>query len=131
MKYAKGTKVPVSRSRDEIERLLTKYGADQFIYGWREERAQVGFRMDGVMVQMVLPLEDCTDQEVRQAWRVLLLLIKAKLETIDAGLSTVRQEFLSDILLPDGKRVGEFMVPQIEDSYKYGGMPMLLPGAKQ
>jgi len=34
-RYAEGTSVPADRSRAEIERTLTRYGADQFAYGWR------------------------------------------------------------------------------------------------
>lgn len=128
MRYASTTKVPVSRTKEEIERVLTKYGADQFLYGWEEHKAQVGFRADGVMVRLVLPLKDYSDQQIRQQWRILLLLIKAKLEAIEAGLSTIQEEFLNDIMLPNGQRVGEFMIPQIESSYSNGKMPKLLPG---
>ena len=44
-RYAANTEVSSSRSRDEIERTLERYGADQFLYGWQEESAIVGFRM--------------------------------------------------------------------------------------
>lgn len=30
---------PADRSRSEIERTLTRYGARQFMYGWDENRA--------------------------------------------------------------------------------------------
>jgi len=33
-KYAQGSEVPISRSRDELERLLSRYHADEgFVYG--------------------------------------------------------------------------------------------------
>jgi len=32
-KYAEGTEVPIDRSKAEIERVLAKYGADEFVYG--------------------------------------------------------------------------------------------------
>jgi hypothetical protein len=38
MKYANQTTVTEARSRAEIENLLTKYGADQYLSGWDQER---------------------------------------------------------------------------------------------
>jgi hypothetical protein len=37
--YAKGTKVPVERSRGELETVLRRYGADAFTYGVDQEHA--------------------------------------------------------------------------------------------
>jgi hypothetical protein len=34
---------------------------------------------------------------------------------------------MANIVLPDGKTVGEFMRPQIESAYRSGQMPPLLP----
>src|SRR3712207_3164132 len=100
-RYAANTEVSSSRSRDEIERTLERYGADQFLYGWQEDNAVVGFRMQGRQVRFVLPLPSKSEkrftehsrglrspeaahkeweQAVRQRWRALALVIKAKLE---------------------------------------------------
>src|SRR5688500_2693571 len=57
-RYAATTEVSSSRSRDEIERTLTRYGADQFLYGWQETSAVVGFRMHGRQIKFMLPLPD-------------------------------------------------------------------------
>ena len=62
------------------------------------------------------------------AWRRLLLVTKAKLEYIADGASTTEREFFSDILLPDGQTVHQAMAQQIEESYRTGNMPKLLPG---
>jgi len=66
-------------------------------------------------------------QEERQRWRGLLLCVKAKLELIADGSSTLEREFLSDIMLPDGRTVGETISPQIAEAYSTGHMPAMLP----
>lgn len=149
--YAAKTEVPSDRSRAEIERILERYGADQFIYGWDGPRARIGFRMAGRQVRLDVPLPERTDpkyqqtasgryrasqataraaweQDMRQRWRAVLLIIKAKLEAVDAGISTFESEFLSNIMLPSGATVGEWAEPQLEHIYQTGQMPRLLPG---
>lgn len=65
-------------------------------------------------------------QAEREAWRRLLLVVKGKLELIADKFSTVEGEFLANIMLPNGSTVGEFMVPQLEETYRDGGMPKML-----
>lgn len=147
-RYARTTDVSSSKSRDEIERTLSRYGADQFIYGWSEDRAIVGFRMCGRQVKFLLPMPDRADREfthhskgkrsdsaaanayeqaVRQRWRALALVIKAKLEAVESGITEFDDEFMAHIVLPDGQTVGTWMRPQIESAYERGDMPALLP----
>jgi hypothetical protein len=59
--YAKGTKTSVESSRAELERTLSRYGADAFSYGADGERAIVAFRVHGKHVKFELrypPLAD-------------------------------------------------------------------------
>ena len=51
MAYAEKTQVTPEKSRIEIERILQRYGADQFAYGWEGTRAMLGFRYQGIMVR--------------------------------------------------------------------------------
>lgn len=148
-KFAKGTSVPSSRSRAEIEQELMRYGAIGFGYAMESKRAAVQFQIGNRRVRMLLPLPDIKDplfeparlrwnktresarqekweQACRSVWRSLLLVIKAKLEAVACGISTVEREFMADIMLPNGKTVGEVMKPQIEVSYSTGKMPPLL-----
>ena len=74
-------------------------------------------------------MDKAWEQAQRSAWRALNLVIKAKLESVKAGIFTFEQEFLPHILLPNGQTVGEFMVPQIETAYQGGQMPPLLAAA--
>lgn len=39
--YAADTSVSVEKSRAEIERILQRWGAEQFVYGWNREQAVV------------------------------------------------------------------------------------------
>lgn len=100
--YAVKTAVPIERSRAEIEKLIQKYGADQFVSGWNANAATVGFRMENRFVQFRLPLarqcvrkwdreqnryigEDVSQEKAAQInrarWRALVLVLKAKLES--------------------------------------------------
>ena len=67
------------------------------------------------------------EQACRQRWRALNLVIKAKLEAVECGISVFEDEFMSNIVLPGGQTVGDFMKPQIEQAYINGSVPKLLP----
>ena len=148
--YASATDVPVSRSRDEIERILTRFGASEFAYFTNSGgEVAIAFSMHNVRVLMRMRLPDREsfrlsktgflradstvekewEQACRQRWRSLANGIKAKLALIDDGISTVEREFLADVLLPNGQTYGEFAVPQIAEVYRTQEMPALLPGA--
>lgn len=126
-RYAERTKVPVSRSKDEIEKVLTKYGATGFFYGQTEERAVVGFTMNERQIRFALPLSDLDEQQTRQRWRALLLTIKSKLESVECGIEEFDDAFMAQIVLPGGQMVGAWLRPQIEHAYQTGDMPKLLP----
>jgi len=149
MAYAENTSVSTEKSRTEIERTLQKYGADQFMYGWDQDKAVVGFRMEGRQIRFLLPMPDKNDrrfthtptgkvrkesaiyteweQACRQKWRALSLVIKAKLEAVEAEIAIFEDEFMANIVLPNGSTVSQFMLPQIKDAYESGQMPKLLP----
>lgn len=154
MGYAENTSVPADRSRNEIERTLQRYGADAFSYGWEGDMAVIAFRAGGRMVRFTLTMPDKADadftrspsgrkartdeqalkaweQATRQRWRALALVVKAKLEAVESGITTFEEEFMAHILLPDGTTVGQFMGPQIETAYETGDMPSLLPANRQ
>jgi hypothetical protein len=149
-RYAESTQVPSDRSRSEIERTLRRYGASAFAYGWHGGSASVMFEMENRRIVFRLPMPDSQDREytrtptgkprsaaaaeaayeqaVRQRWRALALVIKAKLEAVEAQISTVENEFLAFIQLPAGGTVGEWMAPRLDAVYSGQEMPALLPG---
>jgi hypothetical protein len=67
------------------------------------------------------------EQACRQRWRALALVIKAKLEAVESGITCFEDEFLAHIILPSGQQVGEWLRPQLKLAYDKGSMPALLP----
>lgn len=147
-KYAQKTRVTVQKSRAEIERILQRYGCDDFAYRNNQRMAQIAFRMNDRMIRFDLDLPDLEsfrrtptgrrreneeqvrkawEQACRQRWRALALVIKAKLEAVEAGITTFEREFFANILLPDGQSVYEAAAPRLEESYRLGRTPPLLP----
>lgn len=125
-KYAVHTKVPAVQSRAEIEKTLARYGAEGFLYGQADGNAMVMFRMNDRHIKFTVPLPE-GEKPIRQRWRALLLVIKAKLESVESDIETFEAAFMANIVLPDGKTVGEIMRPQIKSAYDTGNMPPLLP----
>ena len=147
-RYAESTAVPSGRSRAEIESTLRRYGAGQYAYAWDGNRAMIGFAAHGRQVSFNEPLPDPTskvftltatgrartaaaakaayEQAVRQRWRALALVIKAKLEAVDAGITVFEDEFLAHIVLPDGRTVGDTVRPAVAQAYLTGKVPPLL-----
>jgi len=147
-RYAQDTSVPADRSRAEIERTLQRYGATAFAYGWEIGSATIMFDLNGRRIRFRMPMPDRTSAEFtrtaagkarsetaaqdawekagRQRWRALALVIKAKLEAAAAGITTVDDEFAMAVVLPDGRTVGEVVLPQIASSYTTGRMPAML-----
>lgn len=64
----------------------------------------------------------------RQRWRALLLVLKAKLEAVASGISTLEHEFLADIVTDSGQTVGDILVPRLTDAVRAG---RLLPPAQE
>ena len=146
--YANQTSVSPDRSRVEIEKTLTRYGATGFMYGWSDRGAVIGFMMNNKQYKTILKLpnkstflrsekgrrrtslqaQGAFDQATRQRWRALALVIKAKLEAVKSEISTVETEFMTWMVLPNGETVGQWMLPQLEAIYHSGKMPPLLPG---
>lgn len=150
-KYASKTQVSSEKSKQEIERTLNRYGADAFMYGTRQEGAVVAFVMANRQIRFTLPLPGRNDPEfteykrgyhtyertsdaaanlyeqaVRQKWRALALVIKAKLEAVESGITEFEDEFLAHIVLPNGQTMGQLAKPQIAIAYDGGDMPPLL-----
>lgn len=129
MAYAVRTKVPANRSRSEIEVLLKRYGAKRFAYANDTGHVILVFDMADRRVRFTVPMPD-KEQAERARWRAVLLCIKAKLESVAAGIETFEDAFLSHVVMPDGMTVGEHTRPAIASAYKGEPLPPLLPGIK-
>jgi hypothetical protein len=148
-RYATGTDVPADRSIAEIRKTLRRYGATSFAFGEDEHGAVVGFAAHGRQVRFVLPMPDPDDKEfrltgtgrdrsaaaaeaafeaaVRRVYRVFALVIKAKLEAVESGLVEFQAEFLAHIVLPGGMTVGDVVDGKVDEAYRTGEVPPLLP----
>jgi hypothetical protein len=150
MMFADDTKVSVARSKAEIEHTLARYGAQDIVSGFSNARgmAFVEFELSGWPCRIVLPLPErnakefvfsdtgrkrkepaqykAWEQACRSRWRVLLLLLRAKLEAIKLGIIAPEQEFLAHIALPDGSTIGFNLAPKLQTALETGVLPKLL-----
>ena len=150
MTFAAKTRVPVAQTRGEIEAMLQRRGASQFVSGWDEHGARIAFVLDRLSIRfdVALPLlsdpkfstshrgtrrrsaparQQAWEQACRARWRALLLVIKAKLEAVDSGISTVQHEFLAWTVVPgSGETVLEAVQPKLLQAAETGEPPRLL-----
>lgn len=132
-KFAVDTKVPVAQTRNEIEQILTKFGATSFAYAMQPNRATIMFECNARRIRFDLPLpqgstEASTNRMHREKWRALFLSVKAKLVSVDTEIETFEEAFLAHVVLADGSTVGQMTRPAIESQYKTGKMTPLLSG---
>jgi hypothetical protein len=150
MAYAKDTNVSVDKTEAEIKGIIRRYGATSFASFETGLAAMIAFEMSGRRVVFKLPLPDrkskeftltptgkwarsekqaaeAWEQACRSRWRSLFLCIKAKLESVEAGIETFEDAFLAHIQMPDGLTVGEHVKPNIKLAYEQQSMQPLLP----
>lgn len=105
--YADKTKVPADRTISETKRLATSHGAMDFLSGEQTEPRSivVQFRMQDRVVRFVIRGKDrmqrnISESEINRRWRVLLLLIKAKLTAVADNVAEFEEVFLGNIVDP-------------------------------
>lgn len=154
-RYASETTVSAERSLAEIERAVGRYGADGFgVIKKTDGRAAVMFEFEHLAIKIALQMPPKDDPEftqtptgrersepqayeawekaTRQRWRALLLVIKAKLEAVDAGISTIEREFMPFVVCgPNGQTLGDVLLPQLKQLANSGRVPKLLPMLEQ
>lgn len=133
--YAAKTKVSVDQTRSEIEKTLVRYGASKFAYFGESGRAIIIFEASDRRLRFDLPLPEGESerdaQQRRQKWRALLLAIKSKLESVNSGIETFEEAFLSHVVLNDGMTVYHHVREPIALSYEKGEIRPLLPAPKK
>ena len=141
-RYAEGTRVEVQSSRGEITGILAKHGVERM--GWTSEPAgdSLVFDLHGGTYRLTMTkptaeslrardgheytYPDNVDwkakaaQEWRRVWRANVLLLKAKLEFIDGGDTTIDRELLPYRVLKGGQT--------LEELIGAGGLPLLMAG---
>lgn len=132
MAYARNTTVTEDRSRQEIERMLMKYGASRFgcMSDYEHRIALIEFSYRKIAIQMRIPLpdpkakqftmkergyglrsanvaRDLFSKEVRRRWRSLSLALKAKLVAVEDGITTFENEFMPYMVTDNGQTLAE------------------------
>lgn len=145
--YATGTEVPVERSLGEVKKLILRYGAESFAYQETSSDIKIAFVLKHLAVQMSVDFPGIDefrktptgrardsnaawaerDKECKRKMRSLAAVIKAKFIAIDDGVATVEQEFLPYITLPDGRSIGDCLIPQLAEIV---GGTKALPGGR-
>lgn len=147
MRYARNTQVSSDRSVSEIRKTVTRYGAENFIYAETPLKGVVGFSMGGRSIRIAIKLPPIKDylttpqgrerhpqvaaelreKGTRQMWRCLALVVKAKLEAVDSGISTVDDEFLAFIMVDGRTTVGEALKTRMSEKFFGKDAPALMP----
>lgn len=132
-RYAEGTTVSIDQSINEIKRTLQRFGADSFTYREDGEGVAIAFEVRALHVMMRVMFPDLASftatetgrprsdavardewgKECRRKMRCLAAVIKAKLIAVDDAVATIEQEFLPYIVLPDGRNIGDVLIPRL------------------
>lgn len=122
--YAEDTKVSAVQSRGQIEAILRKAGASR-IATMDEPLEAIGmFMLAGRLIRLRIEIPgDASEQKRWAIWRAIRLVVKAKIEAVAQGITTVEQEWLAHVVLPDGSTVGDWVEPQLQVAYDKGQMP--------
>lgn len=149
MAYAENTTVPIEKSIAEIISLVKRAGAERIAQFDEPERFTVQFTMNERMVRFrvnipsmeAMPQYDGRHrsltkaqriekaaQKARQRARALLLVIRAKLESVESEVETFEQAFLANVVMADGATVYERIAAPVAEEYATGGSGMLLLG---
>ena len=141
MAYAETTTVPFEKSIAEIIGAVRKAGAEQIGQFEGPDYYAVQFVLGDRLIRFHLPFpsldtmptrsgnnvalthvqrRDKLGQRKRQRGRALLLVIKAKLESVESGIETLEQAFLAHVVMADGKTVYERIAEPIALEYQSG-----------
>jgi hypothetical protein len=144
--YASDTRVSPERSQEQIKNTLRRYGCDKFGVLESTDSVMVMFEVRALQIRMEVKLpprdeflEDAAgrkrkaehvtnaqEKAIRARWRSLFLCIKAKLEAVATGISTIEQEFMPFVVMPDNRVLGEHVIPRLKDMASGGKLPPLL-----
>lgn len=151
--YAKGTEVSVGRTRDEIERILERFGASRQAWMRDDEKGvttiafirerktyKFSIKIPSLSEFMETPsrrferseadAKRVQDAEMRRRFRSLANYIKALLDAIDTGIIQLEEALLPYLVLSQGRTFYE----EAQVALKAGGdinLPRLGPGGEK
>lgn len=98
------------------------------------EYAMLSFRLKERSIRLDVPMP--TQREVgtkanlevrtRERWRAIALIVKAKLQAVEAGVDSIETAFLANVVTGDGRTVGQILLPRMSEAVTAG---RLLPAA--
>lgn len=138
-RYAENTTVPISRSRDELERTLERFGATAQMW-MRDDEARavvLAFKRNGAGYKFRIALTSpdneqrtptgqlratstaraVADQENRRRFRSLANYVKALMDAADTGIISAEEALLPFQMLPSGETVYEVTrrIPELDN----------------
>jgi hypothetical protein len=132
MAYAEGTSVAIEKSMGEIVGLIKRKGAARMAQMEEPSSLAIRFFMEERMIRFRVrlpglksipertgtePWRRCQRAEILAAStgnaRALLLVIKAKLESVESEVETFEEAFLANVLMSDGFRLYERLAEPI------------------
>lgn len=140
MAFAEGTTVELETSVSQIVTMVRRAGGERVGQFHDNDKYHVWFTLDERQMRFSVPLvleysgpsrsgngraidqRKWIDQRNRQKGRALMLVIKAKLESVESGVETLEQAFLANIVMADGKTVYERIQEPLAIEYA-GGVP--------
>lgn len=148
-RYASGTEVTVDRSQQEIVRTLHRYDVETYAFGAQKGSVALTFELRGNPIRINLPIAPKPladdkykaangrwvsrlpgwEQEVKETWRALLLVLKANLEMVERELISVEQAFMAWLVLPGGETLGEMVLPKYAEALA-SNRPLAIGGPK-
>jgi hypothetical protein len=98
MKAYQQSSTSVAKSQEDIRRILSKYGADG-----------VQFSEDWTKIQ---------EQYERGIWRAVFWAIKSRMESVEFGIETFQEAFLSHFEIPGtNNQIGDILIPRLETGH--------------
>jgi hypothetical protein len=145
--YAENTTVSIERSVSEIVALVKKNGANRIMQVEEPGYIGISFFLNDRLLRFKVNLPGIEtikqysgngrylnegqrkarlEQRHMQRARALLLVIKAKMESVESGVETFEEAFLANVVMPNGMTIAEMTVPRIAQAYESGETPPLL-----
>ena len=138
MKAYRKTQTNAARSQEGIRKVLAKYGADgvQFSEDWKERILLIRFlysaskRQHSILFRVPIPeipesvrnrkrtteqIARFRDQALRSVWRALFYAIKSRMESVDFGIESFEEAFLSHFEIPGTtSQIGDVLIPRLQ-----------------
>lgn len=150
MAFAEKTEIAFEKSVGEIMAMLRNSGADQFGQFEQRDGFAIQFAKESRLIRFRVKFPTLDDmpthtaqkhvipddqrrkkleQGRRQRGRALMLVIKAKLESVESEVETFEEAFLANVVMADGSTLYDRVKEPIAIEYKSGvAAPLMLGG---